>query len=285
MNWLRGPPRTLSKWMRPVSDTIAGTDAGEERHRCHPEERKRRKACTRARLTSRGRKVHVTRMRSRDARRTGEQQRPAWPARLAAYALAAAFVLVAFAGTALLKQRWPLAPSFMFFVPAIALTAWRTGRGATVLATTLSLLLIDWFFLPPLRSLAIVGSTSVLDIIAFLVLTATIIVATEALRRAHQVSERRARELQAVSTRASKLLSVTTALSEATTAAEVTRVFLDQGLAVLEAPRGALVRSDGTRHEVLQLFPEVKKTKDKDDKTPGIEATTTAGVKKLTRKP
>ena len=212
-------------------------------------------------MTSRGRKVHVTRMRSRDARSTSEKQRPAWPARLAAYALAAAFVLVAFAGTALLKQRWPQAPSFMFFVPAIALTAWRTGRGATVLATTLSLLLIDWFFLPPLRSLAIVGSTSVLDIIAFLVLTATIIVATEALRRAHQVSERRARELQAVSTRASKLLSVTTALSEATTAAEVTRVFLDQGLEVLEAPRGALVRSDGTRHEVLGVkgySPEIE---------------------------
>ncbi|HEX4470210.1 MAG TPA: DUF4118 domain-containing protein, partial [Gemmatimonadaceae bacterium] len=162
-----------------------------------------------------------------------------------------AFVLVAFAGTALLKQRWPQGPSFMFFVPAIALTAWRAGRRATVLATTLSLLLIDWFFLQPLGSLKIVGSTSVLDIVAFLILTATIIFATEALRRAHQLSERRARELQAVSTRASKLLNVTAALSEATTAAEVTRVFLEQGLAVLEAPRGVLVRGDGTRHDVV----------------------------------
>jgi K+-sensing histidine kinase KdpD len=190
-------------------------------------------------------------MRFRGGPSTGEKERPAWRTRLAAYALAVAFVLVAFAGTALLKQRWQQAPSFMFFVPAIALTAWRAGRGATVLATTLSLFLIDWFFLPPLRSLEIAGSTNVLDIIAFVILTATIIVATEALRRAHQLSERRAGELQAVSTRASKLLRVTTALSEATTAAEVTRVFLDQGLAVLEAPRGVLVRADLKEHEIL----------------------------------
>jgi signal transduction histidine kinase len=160
-------------------------------------------------------------MQSRSARSTDEQETPSRPKRLAAYALAVTFVLVAFGGTALLKQRWQ------------------------------QLLLIDWFFLSPLRSLAIAGSTNVLDIIAFLVLTATIIVATEALRRAREISERRARELQAVSTRASKLLSVTTALSEATTAAEVTSVFLDQGLAVLEAPRGVLVRRRGTGHEVL----------------------------------
>ena len=190
-------------------------------------------------------------MQSRGTRSSGDKEWPTWLTPLIPYTLAVAFVLIAFAGTALLKWRWPQAPSFMFFVPAIALTAWRAGRGATVLATVLSLLLIDWFFLPPLQSLEIDGSTSALDIIAFLILTGTIIVATEALRRAHQVSERRARELQALSTRASKLLSVTTALSDATTAADVTRVFLDQGLAVLEAPRGVLVRSDGTRHEIL----------------------------------
>jgi K+-sensing histidine kinase KdpD len=190
-------------------------------------------------------------MRSPDKRRTGVQERRAWRERLADCALAVAFVLLAFGGTALFKERWPQAPSFMFFVPAIALTAWRAGRGATVLATVLSLLLIDWFFLPPAQSFKIDGSTGLLDIIAFLILTATIIVATEALRRAHQLAEARADELQRVSTRASKLLGVTTALSEATTTAEVTSVFLDQGLAVLEAPRGVLVRGDGTRHEVL----------------------------------
>jgi K+-sensing histidine kinase KdpD len=190
-------------------------------------------------------------MQSPDQRRTGVKERPAWRERLADCALAVGFVLLAFGGTALFKERWPQAPSFMFFVPAIALTAWRAGRGATVLATVLSLLLIDWFFLPPAQSFKIDGSTGLLDIIAFLILTATIIVATEALRRAHQLSEARADELQRVSTRASKLLGVTTALSEATTTAEVTSVFLDQGLAVLEAPRGVLVRGDGTRHEVL----------------------------------
>jgi K+-sensing histidine kinase KdpD len=189
-------------------------------------------------------------MRFREWRHASEEQRAPARTRLPAYALGLAFVLVAFAGTALLKQRWQ-APSFMFFVPAIALTAWRAGRGPTALATISSLLLIDWFFLPPIASFEIAGATNVLDIIAFLVLSATIVVATELLRRAHHVSERRAMELEAVSTRASKLLSVTTALSEATTAAEVARVFLDQGLAVLEAPRGVLACVDGARHEVI----------------------------------
>src|SRR6059058_6063454 len=103
-------------------------------------------------------------MRFPRERSAGEKERPTW---LVAYAFAVLFVLLAFAGTAVLKQRWPQAPSFMFFVPAIALTAWRAGRGATVLATTLSLLLIDWFFLPPAGSFAISGSTSALDVIAF----------------------------------------------------------------------------------------------------------------------
>ena len=186
-------------------------------------------------------------------RSTRENERSPRLTRLAAYSLAVAFVLTAFAATALLKQRWQSSPSFMFFVPAIALAAWRAGRGPTVLATSLSLLLIDWFFLPPVGSLAVAGATNALDIVAFLTLTGTILVATEALRRAHQLSESRARELEAVSTRAAKLLSVTTALSEATTADEVTSVFLNQGLAVLEAPRGVLVSGDGTRQMVLSL--------------------------------
>jgi MSHA biogenesis protein MshK len=46
----------------------------------------------------------------------------------------------------------------------------------------------------------------------------------------------------------------------------------------------AVLLRTGTRHEVLQLYPDLKKTRGKDDKTPGNEATTTAGVKKATRK-
>ena len=217
-------------------------------------------------------------MQSSSGRDTDDMERPAWLAALVPCALATGFVLIAFTATALLKQRWQSSPSFMFFVPAIALTAWRAGRAATAFATTLSLLLIDWFFLPPVGSLEVAGSTNVLDIMAFLVLAATIVVVTDALRRAHEVSERRARELQAVATRAAKLLSVTTALSEATTAEEVTRVFLDQGLAVLEAPRGVLVHGDVTRQEILGMkgySPELEayaRTLTVDADVPGMVA-------------
>jgi K+-sensing histidine kinase KdpD len=166
------------------------------------------------------------------------------------YVEAAIITLLAFAATALLKRTWS-APSFMVFVPAIALAAWRDGRGPTALAMGLSLLLIDYFFLAPIGSLKITGSTAILDVIAFLLLTATIIATTEALRRASAIAESRAEELEGVSARASKLLDVTTALSEASSLEEVTAVVLGKGLTSLEAARGVLVRADGARIDYL----------------------------------
>ncbi|MDQ6769184.1 MAG: ATP-binding protein [Gemmatimonadota bacterium] len=166
------------------------------------------------------------------------------------YIEAVAVTLLAFAATALLKREWN-APSFMLFVPAIAIAAWRGGRGPTALATCLSLILIDYFFIAPSGSLKIAGSTTILEIIAFLVLTTTIITTTEALRRARAVAESRAEELARIAERASKLLDVTTALSEATSLEDVTAVVLGRGLASLEAARGVLVRVDGERIDFL----------------------------------
>ena len=166
------------------------------------------------------------------------------------YVEAAAVTVLAFAATALLKREWN-APSFMFFVPAIAIAAWRGGRGPTALATGLSLILIDYFFLSPAGSLRVEGSTSVLDIIAFLVLTGTIIATTEALRHARGIAESRAEELEGIAERASKLLEVTTALSEATSLDDVTAVVLGKGLASLEAARGVLLHADGERIHYL----------------------------------
>ena len=159
------------------------------------------------------------------------------------YVEAAVITLLAFAATMLLKRAWD-APSFMVFVPAIALTAWRDGRGPTTLAAALALLLIDYFFLPPLGSLKISGSTAMLSMLTFLVLTATIVTATDALRRAKAVAEWRAEELAGIAERASKLLDVTTALSEAPSLEDVTSVVLGKGLASVEAARGVLVRAD-----------------------------------------
>jgi signal transduction histidine kinase len=176
------------------------------------------------------------------------------------YIEALAVTLLAFAATDLLKQHWT-APTFMLFVPAIAIAAWRGGRGPTALATGLSLIIIDYFFLAPTGSLKFSGSTIVLEIIAFLVLTATIAATMEALRHSRAVAESRAEELRAVSERASKLLDVTTALSEATSLEDVTAVVLGKGLASLEAARGVLVCADGERIDYLGIrgyAPEIE---------------------------
>jgi signal transduction histidine kinase len=170
--------------------------------------------------------------------------------RASGYLLAIVLVLTAFASTAVLKSRWN-APSFMIFVPVIAIAAWRGGRGPTVLAAALSFLLIDWFFILPIHSFGIVGATAVLDSLAFFVLAATIIIAMEALQRSRTLAEAHAAELETVALRASRLLEVTTALSEATTADEVTAVALGKGIGLLEASRGVLLRSDGKEIELL----------------------------------
>ena len=188
--------------------------------------------------------------------------------KLTHYALAVALVVTAFAATATLKRMW-VAPSFMFFIPAVAIAAWQGGRGPTLLATTLSLFLIDFFFVPPVGSLKIGGSTYVLDVVAFLVLAATLVATMEGLRRARRVAESRAMELERVAARASKLLEVTTALSEARSVEDVTAVVLDKGLTAVQAARGTLVYADGEQVRVLG--------------TRGYDATLVPDVQALTR--
>ena len=58
-------------------------------------------------------------------------------------------------------------------------------------------------------------------------------------------------ELERVRTRASKLLDLTTALSEARSVDDVTRVVLSKGLAVVEAARGVVISVDNAKIKVL----------------------------------
>lgn len=167
------------------------------------------------------------------------------------YAVAVMMVLAAFAATDALKHEWTTAPSFMFFVPAVAIAAWHGGRGPTLLATLLSLFLIDYYFVPPVGSLHVDGATSVLDIVAFVVLAATIAATMDGLRRARALAESRAEEVERVATRAAKLLDVTAALSEAPSTPDVTAVVLGKGLAAVEAARGVLVCAQDGHIEVL----------------------------------
>jgi signal transduction histidine kinase len=110
------------------------------------------------------------------------------------YALALVATAVALIATLALRRYGPT-PSFLFFVPAVAIAAWYGGTGPSALATGLSLLLIDLNFLAPNGSLSI-DRVEGLEIIAFLVVAATITGAMDALHRALALAESRAAELR-----------------------------------------------------------------------------------------
>ena len=112
----------------------------------------------------------------------------------ARYALGLVATAVALVGTLVLKQDGPT-PSFLFFVPAVAVAAWYGGIGPSALTTVLSLLLIDLNFLAPGGSLSL-DRIEGLEIVAFIVVAATITLTMEALHRALALAEQRARELK-----------------------------------------------------------------------------------------
>ncbi|HKN58727.1 MAG TPA: HAMP domain-containing sensor histidine kinase [Gemmatimonadaceae bacterium] len=101
---------------------------------------------------------------------------------------------IALVATLLLRRDGPT-PSFLFFVPAVAISAWYGGPGPSALATAVSLLLIDLNFLEPGGSLRI-DRVEALEIIAFLVVSATITSTMEALYRSRALAESRAAELK-----------------------------------------------------------------------------------------
>jgi signal transduction histidine kinase len=112
----------------------------------------------------------------------------------ARYALGLVATGVALVGTLVLRRDGPT-PSFLFFVPAVAVAAWYGGRGPSALTTALSLLLIDLNFLEPGGSLSL-DRVEALEIIAFIIVAATITLLMDALQRALALAEQRASELK-----------------------------------------------------------------------------------------
>ncbi|MEA2761307.1 MAG: hypothetical protein QOD47_591, partial [Gemmatimonadaceae bacterium] len=172
------------------------------------------------------------------------------------YLLAVGATLLAHGATVALKQDWPT-PSFMFFIPAVAIAAWFGGLGPSILATVMSLVLIRINFLGPGWTVA--GPTNgPLAVIAFLVVAVTIALLMEALRRSRALADshtedlaRLNRENERIASLATKLLEVSTSLSEAQSVDEVAEVVLSKGLAVVEAARGVLISVDGDRMKLL----------------------------------
>jgi len=110
------------------------------------------------------------------------------------YTVAVAATGVALVATLILRRYGP-APSFLFFVPAVALSAWYGGVGPSAVATIVSLLLIDLNFFAPGGSLSI-DRVEGTEIIAFLIVAATITATMAALHHSRALAESRARELK-----------------------------------------------------------------------------------------
>jgi signal transduction histidine kinase len=173
------------------------------------------------------------------------------------YAVAVVATLLAFAGTDGLRHLLPT-PTFLFFIPAVVLSAWYGGVGPSLMATALSLVLIENNL--PHGPLRMSRGLHALDVLAFLIIALAVTVMMEALRRARRLAESHSTELERlndeltqVASRGRKLLEVTTALSEAHSVGDVVDVVLCKGLAVLEASRGILVCTEEDHVAVLGL--------------------------------
>jgi two-component system, NtrC family, sensor kinase len=115
------------------------------------------------------------------------------------YSIAVASVALALSLAALLSPRAD--PShFTLFFAAVMLSSWYGGLGAGLLATVLSALSLDYFFIAPIRSITlnwmVLLRLSTFMIVAVLTssLTAARKRAEEALRKAHAELERRVQE-------------------------------------------------------------------------------------------
>ena len=187
------------------------------------------------------------------------------------YGVAVGLTLLAWAATVVLEGDLR-APSLLPFAAAVALATWYGGSGPGLLTGALSIIAIDFSFLPPIGAIELTHSEELVDSVVFLVVALSIGGTTAALRRARELAERRAldveemnaeleqqvdqiqalsREQERLAAQAQQLLDVTTALAEAGSVDEVANVILTKGTLAVEAKRAFLILVDGDRAERL----------------------------------
>jgi signal transduction histidine kinase len=192
--------------------------------------------------------------------------------RLPRLTLAVMLTAIALGGTLIL---YPIvrSESSLLFVAAVTLSTRFAGRDAGFLSGALSLLALDYFFVPPVGSIDLANPVLLMHLGVFVLTAVVIAQTTDSLRLARSTAERNARELEElnveleeqmeeahaigedlqqaneeltaardaaerVAERARRLEAVSAALSEARTADEVAAVALGRGLEVLQAARG-----------------------------------------------
>jgi K+-sensing histidine kinase KdpD len=193
--------------------------------------------------------------------------------------VAVALTIAALGGTLVIQPILGSEPSLLF-VAAVALSTRYGGRSAGLLSGALSVLALDYFFVPPLGSIDLSHPTQLMHLAVFLFIALLLGESTAALRRARMAAEDNADRLEQlnvelerqmeeirlldddlqianqqltaardsaeqVAERATKLQVVTGALSAAQTATEVAGVLLDRGLPVLQATRGLVCGLSG----------------------------------------
>ena len=192
-------------------------------------------------------------------------------ARMGRYAVAVAITLLAWLTTLALGAEFD-ASSRLPFAAAVALATWYGGSGPGLLASVLSIFAIDFSFLPPIGSIELTHSEELVDSLVFLLVALTIGATTAAMRRARELAERRAldveemnaeleqqvdqiqalsHESERLAAQAQQLLDVTTALAEAGSVDEVAAVILTKGTSAVEATRSFLMLVDGEHVERL----------------------------------
>src|SRR5262245_59799420 len=109
----------------------------------------------------------------------------------------------------------PTALPFVFFFPAVAMTAWYGGLGPGVLAIVLSPVGANWFFIEPARGWAINTSGDLATMVAFIFSCSFIVGAMEAMHRARAraLADARKREAAELANRQQKELLATTLAS------------------------------------------------------------------------
>ena len=85
---------------------------------------------------------------------------------------------------------------FIYFFVAIIVSGWLGGLGPGLAATVLSWLAVDYFYLPPIRSLQLEGPNEVVRSISFLLLGALVSLIAAHMRREQRRAEQAADELR-----------------------------------------------------------------------------------------
>jgi K+-sensing histidine kinase KdpD len=176
---------------------------------------------------------------------------------VARYGAAFGLTLVAW-GIAILLGNGLSVRTHLPFAAAVAVATWFGGAGPGLLSAALSVLAIDFSFLPPLGSIELTHFEELVDSLVFLVVASTIGATTAALRRAREIAEQRAADISVahaaaarLAMQAQRLLEVTTALAEASSVDEVAKVILTKGMHAVEATRAFVMLIDGDHVERL----------------------------------